>query len=480
MRVLLALTCAILALAGCGRPPAQAAATGQGRPSSAGEELVILSPHNEYIRYEFGHGFERWYLEQTGKSITVDWRDMGGTSEDVRFIRGAYGKVHGDEGIMVDIFFGGGIPPYDTLAKEGLFEPYRLPDDLLERIPATFPGGKVYDPEYRFYGTVFSGFGIMFNREVLRRVGLPEPRTWEDLTRPELVGWIGMGDPRSSGSALMVFQIILQAYGWEKGWDVITRMSANTRYFTASAASIPKDVALGEVAVGGAIDFYATTAIERVGGDRLGFVLPEGKTVMNPDPIGILKNPPHRELAQAFLRFVMSEEGQRLWFLPPGSPGGPERYNLRRLPVMPEVYKRYADLVGNLRSPYDWRTDFVYDEAKAARVGGVLEDLLGTFVIEAQYELVPAWKACIAAGLPPRALAELTRMPVSEEEALALGENWGTPAQVENRVLTLTEWARTAATKYRRARLASLASRPSVDGHPLRPPAQRFAQVRVR
>jgi ABC-type Fe3+ transport system substrate-binding protein len=460
MRILVTIACAALALAGCRRPGAEVTASGERRASPAGEELVIVSPHDEYIRYEFGHGFERWYLAETGKAITVDWRDMGGTSEDVRFIRGAYGKVHEGEGIMVDIFFGGGIPPYDKLAGEGLFEPYRLPDDLLQRIPAAFPGGKVYDPEYRFYGTVFSGFGIMYNKEVLRRLGLPEPQSWEDLARPDFVSWVGMGDPRSSGSALMVFQIILQAYGWEKGWDIITRMSGNIRYFTASASAIPKDVALGEIAVGGAIDFYAATAIERVGGDRLGFVLPEGKTVMNPDPIAILKNPPHRELAQAFVRFVMSEEGQRLWFLPPGSPGGPEKYNLRRLPVMPEVYKRYADLVGNIRSPYDWRTDFVYDEAKASGVSGVLQDLLGTFVIEAQYELVPAWKACIAAGLPPQALAELTRMPISEEEALALGEKWGQPAQVESRVMTLTEWSKTAAAKYRQARLSCSTSRP--------------------
>ena len=448
-----------LLLSGCGRSvPGSAGGEGPdggtARQSggSAAQQLIIISPHNEYIRYEFGHAFERWYEERTGTAVTVDWRDLGGTSDDVKFIRSSFAKVGEQAGIGADIFFGGGIPPYVRLAEEGLFTPYRLPEELLARIPETFPGGRVYDQQFRYYGTVFSGFGIMYNREVLRRLGLAEPRGWEDLAQPGAFTWVGMGDPRSSGSALMVFQIILQAFGWERGWDIITRMGGNVRYFTRSSSAIPKDIALGEIAYGGAIDFYATTAIERAGGDRLGFVLPQGKTVMNPDPIAILRGPPHPELARAFVRFVMGEEGQRLWFLPAGSPGGPERYRLRRLPVLPEVYPRYARLVGDLRSPYDWKTDFVYDGAQASRLRSVLEDLLGAFIIDTQYELVPAWKALIEAGLPPEALRELTRIPIGEEEALALGQWWGKVDHVESRIVKLTEFSALAVRKYRRAR----------------------------
>jgi len=464
----------VLIVAGCGRASTSNEGKAAAQPTGPGRELIIVSPHNEYIRYEFGHAFERWYAEETGEAVTVDWRDLGGTSDDVKFIRSSFAKVKEGEGIGVDLFFGGGIPPYATLAGEGLFAAYRLPGELLERIPADFPGGEVYDPDFRFYGTVFSGFGIMYNKEVLRRLGLPEPRSWEDLAAPEALTWVGMGDPRSSGSALMVFQIILQAYGWERGWDIITRMGGNIRYFTRASSAIPKDVALGEIAYGGAIDFYATTAIERAGGDRLGFVLPEGKTVMNPDPIAILRGPPHPELARAFVRFVMSEEGQRLWFLPAGAEGGPERYQLRRLPVMPEVYPRYAHLTGDVRSPYDWETDFVYDGAKASRIRGVLEDLLGAFIIDTQYELVPAWKALIEAGLPKDAVRELTRMPISEDQALALGQWWSDVSRIESRIVKLTDFSGLAVEKYRRARRAAKA--PSVR----RPGRYRLAEVSVR
>ena len=437
------------------RPSETTSSPSQG---SGGQELVIISPHWEGIRYEFGHGFERWYEGETGQAVTVDWRDFGGTSDDVKYIRSGFAKS--PEGIGIDLFFGGGIPPYELLADEGLFEPYELPADLLGQVPAQYPGGDLYDPQFRYYGTVLSGFGILYNKEVLRRLGLPEPESWEDLATAGAFTWVGMGDPRSSGSALMVFEIILQAYGWERGWEVVTRLGGNCRYFTRSSSAIPKDVALGEIAYGGAIDFYARTAIAGHGADRLGFVLPKGKTVVNPDPIAVLKGAPHPDLAQAFVRFVMSEAGQRLWFLPTGMEGGPERYQLLRMPILPEFYTRYAEVSGGVTSPFDWKTDFVYDGAVATRRRGVLQDMLGAFIIDTQYELVPAWKAAIADGLPPETVHRLTHMPVSAEEALTLGERWGKVEFVESRVGTLTRWSRLAVDKYRRAR-SGLSAGPS-------------------
>ena len=52
--------------------------------------LVIITPHNEAIRYEFGLGFQRWYQQQTGKTVFVDWRVIGGTSEITRYLDGEY------------------------------------------------------------------------------------------------------------------------------------------------------------------------------------------------------------------------------------------------------------------------------------------------------------------------------------------------------------------------------------------------------
>ncbi len=55
-----------------------------GKPglAPAGATLVIITPHNEAIRHEFGLGFQQWYKSQTGRTVVVDWRVIGGTVGD--------------------------------------------------------------------------------------------------------------------------------------------------------------------------------------------------------------------------------------------------------------------------------------------------------------------------------------------------------------------------------------------------------------
>ena len=50
-------------------------------------------------------------------------------------------------------------------------------------------------------------------------------------------------------------------------------LGANVRNFTNSASQVPKDVAIGEVAYGLAIDFYAWAQVNEAGADKIGFVM---------------------------------------------------------------------------------------------------------------------------------------------------------------------------------------------------------------
>ncbi|HMO52593.1 MAG TPA: ABC transporter substrate-binding protein [Kiritimatiellia bacterium] len=49
-------------------------------------QLVIISAHNEAIRYEFAQGFSRWHRERYGDPVKIDWRAIGGTSEIARYL----------------------------------------------------------------------------------------------------------------------------------------------------------------------------------------------------------------------------------------------------------------------------------------------------------------------------------------------------------------------------------------------------------
>src|ERR1700741_3449206 len=57
---------------------------------SAEDELVIISPHNEAIRFEFTRAFADYYRKSTGRSVHIDWRLPGGTTEIVRYLNSEF------------------------------------------------------------------------------------------------------------------------------------------------------------------------------------------------------------------------------------------------------------------------------------------------------------------------------------------------------------------------------------------------------
>jgi hypothetical protein len=58
--------------------------------AKADETLVLVTPHNEAIRHEYTRGFTEWYRARTGRTVAMDWRVLGGTSEIARFLEGEY------------------------------------------------------------------------------------------------------------------------------------------------------------------------------------------------------------------------------------------------------------------------------------------------------------------------------------------------------------------------------------------------------
>ena len=410
------------------------------------DRLVLISPHWEGIEYEFERVFKVHYQRETGKTVELDWLDVGGTSETIRFIQSEFKNK--PSGIGIDLFFGGGIDPYLTLKQAGLLESYALPQALLSQIPPRLGGVPLYDPGFHWYAATLAGFGIVYNKAVLELTKLPVITTWKGLAAPSAFTWVGSADPRKSGSVHMAYEIILQAYGWKEGWKIITGIGANARKFTNSASQVPKDVAIGEVAYGLAIDFYAWAQVNESGADKIGYVMPDNLTSMNPDSIGILKGAPNRAVAQAFIRFVLSENGQKLWILKKGLPHGPARFQLNRFSVLPALYGKIKPQDTAVKfNPFTWRSDFSFDAEVGSRRWGMVNDLIGSLIIDQKSLLDQAWSAALEDGFTQTEWERLAAMPVSESEAVRLArEKWRDPV-FRNQMLN--EWALFARNKYR-------------------------------
>jgi ABC-type Fe3+ transport system substrate-binding protein len=408
--------------------------------------LVIVSPHQEGIQVEFGRAFADWHRRNYGTSVKIDWIDVGGTTKDEQYVRSNFQER--PQGGDFDIFFGGGTDPYLEFVDLGIALPFKLPEPSLSELPKEIGGIPLYDASYHWYGTSLTAFGILYNKAVLKQVGLPIPAAWEDLGDPRYFGMVSLADPRYSGTMRMMFEIILQAYGWEKGFALITRIGGNVPSFVHNSSQSAREVTLGEAACGLAIDFYAWAEIAEGGRDKMGFSIPSGLTVINPDSIAILRGAPHVALAKRFVTFVMSEEGQRLWMLPKGVAGGPKEYGLNRMAVLPTVYEQYKGKTLITGNPFEMRMAMRYDREKGGARKDVIKDLIGAAIVDSHAELRSAYKAIIDNGMPEDSVRMLTRCPLTEEEAMALARGDWDDATVRAKVIA--EWLDYSRKKLRR------------------------------
>lgn len=480
-------------------------------------ELVVITPHNEAIRQEFGERFSAWHKARFGRPVRVDWRVIGGTTEIMRYLGSEYAAsakrffkaqkikwpAGGAEIILsrkrpeneaawalwqafrscddpseitsrMDVFFGGGVYDHEKAEKQGLTvpawgekgPPLGLFQDAAGHvlIPREMSGEVWWGKAY--YGTVLSTFGICYNFDRLKDLGIAHPPTaWEDLTDPRFFGQLGLTDPTKSGSVAKAFEMIVHAQcakavaaagytraqvrqyeasiaaaqangpadvpkayqeaverGWQDGVRLLRRIGANARYFTDSSGKVPVDVSTGAAAAGIAIDFMgrfqAELSVRPDGRPVMAYATPVGGSSVTADPVSLLRGAPHRELAVRLIEYLLSEDGQKVWNYRPGEPGGPRRFSLRRLPIRRDFYPCESPVLKaafeahrpHLADPL-WQPDvdayglgasFLYVPRWTSVHFGIQRDLIRAMCMDSGDELRSAWRAILAHGGPDK------------------------------------------------------------------------------
>jgi ABC-type Fe3+ transport system substrate-binding protein len=444
----------------------------------ADDQLIVLTPHNQSIRQEFGEAFAAHWQKTTGRTIHVDWRTPGGTSE-IRMVLDAGFKAAEEtkrDGIGVDLFFGGGEPDFAGQAKKGRLVPLRIFESHPEYfakdgpIPETFTGERFYPKDHVWLATCMSQFGICYNPEVLNRLKLPIPASWRDLANPDYAGYLALADPTKSGSVARAFELLVQGEilrslaenpnndrqaaidaGWTTGLQIIQRMAANSRYFTDSASKIPQDVGQGNAAAGMCIDFYGRSYAHDLtssdGSPRVVWIAPRGGTTLSADPIGILKGAPHPEVAQSFVEFCLSREAQILWFGSPGTTHGPKERALHRTPVRRDLYT--PEILANTTMPgirpYEDPGNFTYQQELTGKSFNTLRQLVKVMCIDSHEEMKAAWHAMRAAGMPADALAVFSDVSIMSYAAGGKGDprfDGSDALQTSEHAARIGEWFR--------------------------------------
>ncbi len=247
-------------------------------------------------------------------------------------------------GQPIDVAWGGGPTIFNYIDELGYvmsLNPDEHPEVYavlyeLSKIPERLAGSPTRlvgsDGYVHWIGAAISSFGITVNNKKLSEYGVPKPLTWADLTRPEYAKYlpstqlIAIADPLMSTSNTRMYEIILQAYGWEEGWKVLTLMAANSQILDSSSG-VRDAVIRGDVVAGITIDFYGYTAMHQ--NPDCEYIIPENESIINADPIAILKDSKHPVHAVAFAAWVLSEfGGQKIWLDP----------NVNRLPINAKVF----------------------------------------------------------------------------------------------------------------------------------------------
>ena len=247
----------------------------------------------------------------------------------------------------IDAFFVGEIPVYNYLLQENALKKIDLEElkTLADQVDDKFKGyGKSGD--LYWIGIGVAVYGFILNENFIDEYNITIPSSWENITDPNFGKSILAGEkpisfplPSKSGTAKTILHAILQKYGWEKGWETLTILGSLSR-FVDSSERARDEAAEGIVALAPAYIGYGIYA-ENVSRGAAKFIIPQSEGILYISPAAVAFNSPHPREAQAFIFWLLSDDGQReiaklFYYIP-----------VRKVSGVEFVRKYYEDLIKN-------------------------------------------------------------------------------------------------------------------------------------
>ena len=319
MQKVLALTLAgvmTLGLAGCGgsapakteeaAPAAEttaaateAAASTEEAQSEGGMDALIAAAKEEGALTVYG-SCEEAYLSAAGQNleklygIKVDYQRLS-TGEVYTKIEEEAGNPSGD------VWFGGTTDPYNEATAAGLLEPYEA-QNAVNLLSSTYR-----DADGNWYGIYKGILGFMVNKEELTRLGLEEPKDWDDLLKPEYKGLIGMSNPSTAGTAKLVINTMVQMKGHDEAMEYFKELDKNIYQYTKSGSGPSKMVGPGECVIG--IGFLHDGITQILAGyDNIDLVIPASGTSYEIGATAIFKGAKHPNAAKLWIEYALSPD----------------------------------------------------------------------------------------------------------------------------------------------------------------------------
>jgi ABC-type Fe3+ transport system substrate-binding protein len=409
--------------------------------STLAKELVVVTSFPKELFENYKKAFEARY---PGIKVVINSKQ---TNAGVTYLRETKARPE------ADIFWVSAPDAFQTLKNDGLLEKYAPPKEVMARIPAKIGNFPVHDTDGTYFGFAVSGYGLMWNKNYLQGHKLPAPKEWTDLANPRYHGHLVISAPSRSGTTHLTIEVILQAYGWEKGWNLLLNAGGNMGAITERSFGVPEAVISGQYGIGVVIDFFGLSGI--ASGQPVDFVYPSLTSVV-PASVAIVKGAPNMENAKTFVNYLLSEPGQMLLFSP----------DIARLPVMPDLYAKGP---ANYPNPFKMKMGGVdFNNRLSSGRRDIVNSLYDHIITFRHKELKAAWASIYRAeeaaakgkgpnlGQARSLIAEAKKMasqvPIDEKKAsdkeiaAAFRGKSGLKAQME------TEWENAARGNYAKAK----------------------------
>jgi iron(III) transport system substrate-binding protein len=293
-----------------------AASLGLAAAASAQEVIVYTSYEKEDL------GPYKAAFEKDVPGVTIRWvHDANGVIT---------ARLLAEKGNpRADAVWGVAASSLGQLADADVLLPYAPPG--LDKIPAKFRDSA--NPP-RWFGNSAWVAAIVYNVAEGKKLGIPKPESWADLTKPVYKGKVVMPHPLSSGTGFLDVSAWLQGFGEEEGWKFMDGLHANIWRYTHSGSQPATLAARGEAVVGIAFDIRA--ARELAQGAPVEIVFPPKALGWEMNAFAIIKGAPHPEAAKKLADWAASDAAMKMYA------------ESRAVAARPEFSKPIKDLPPNL------------------------------------------------------------------------------------------------------------------------------------
>lgn len=287
----------LVALTACQPIQNVPATTSDGADTGERATLVIGSHDSFSISEEIITAFEEEH------NATIQVLELGDAGEALNKI------ILSKDAPLADVFFGTDNSFLSRALNAGVFAPYKSP--LLEQIPDELE----LDPEHRLLPVDTGYVNINADRVWFEENGIPIPSTLEDLADPQYAGLFVAINPATSSPGL-AFLLTTIAYFGEDGYldyweslranDVLIVDGWSTAYYehftVGSGGTGDRPLVVSYTSSPPADVLFATDGRTEPASVN---VSPEGGTFRQIEFVGILEGTQQRELAEAWVDYML-------------------------------------------------------------------------------------------------------------------------------------------------------------------------------